>query len=979
MDSAREIDVVINFLADTAEIRRVRREIDGTVTSSEQAARNASNMGRTYSSEYQRWRREQSLLTEESKAMQREMKYGWMAAGDGYAEALNNMVHARYGIYQLTQASYNWERGTRAFMNELDGLGNQMKRANDELINSNNQMRQSFFETAATMRNMTTQASRISDNYQRMKNPLYLVNMGNLALADSLNRVANRGTAASLALELLGPKASNKELQNMIMMINQGLTRMAFVAIGAAVSSYFLYGAMHKAAMANAEYANSFETMLKTVREAFQPMVDVFTSIMTVVYNFITAIAELVIQFNEAHPVLAKFIQGTMLLIPALTLILSPLAIGIGLIAGFKAALAAAWPFIGPLVTGLAAMSSTVWLVAAAIVGLTIVFTQLWQENEKVREVVLSAWEAVRQAISSAISFIMPFLVMFKDKVVEVFNGVKQAIADAFSGDFSGILDIFKTIIPGIIAVIVGGIPGLIIAVANIMYVFRDTILSNKDEIMNAFSTAFDNIVNFLSTKLLPFIKTGIEMVRNIIQGIVQKVPEIYQTVSTVVTELIGTISQSLPQLLETGVSLIQTLISGIQVAYPALLEAIAQIITTLVSNIQTSLPQIVEVASQIITTLVTALLSNLTSLLEVALQIITTLATAIITNIPMFLDVGLQIVTGLVTVILQQLPLLIEAAVQILVMLITMIIENLPMLITVAIQIITTLVTNLIMLLPQLLDVALQLIVTLTNGLIALIPQLIPVALQIIMAIVNGLMSALPQLAAAAVSMIGQLASTLVANIPTVAAAIFNLVATIIVELVKGIPLVLKAGVDIVKSLASGIANTVSSAVSAAWDVCVAVKDKFLSLDLKEVGKFVIQGLINGLSSMKDAAINAAGAVADGVMNKVKGIFGVASPAKEFIAIGEFVSQGLSIGLDNDAYKAIGSSKTLANGVTDGYVQETANNTYSTTTSTTNNNKTNVTININGNEAAEGGMSVQEQVTQALENHYGYLDVTYG
>lgn len=979
MDTAREIDVVVNFLADTAEIRRVSREINRVTNNSEQATYNAANMGRTYSSEYQRWRKEQALLTEESKAMQREMKYGWMAAGDGYAEALNNMVKARYGIYKLTQASYEWQRSTRSFMGEVDALGNQMKHANDDLINHNNKMRQSFFQTAATMRTMTTQAQRISENYQRMRNPIYLVNTANLALADSLNKVANRGKAASLALELLGPKASNKELLNMITMINQGLMRTAFVAIGAAVSSYFLYGAMHKAAMGNAEYANSFQTMLKTVREALQPMVDVFISIMTVIYDFVTAMAELVIKFNEAHPVLAKFIQGTMLLVPALTLLLSPLAIGIGLLAGFRAALAGAWPIIGPIVTGLAAMSSTVWLVAAALVGLTMVFTQLWRENEQFRTVIVDTWETVKNTIMQAVQAINPYLQMFLDKVVEVFNNVKEAIANAFTGDFSGILDIFKTILPGIIAIIVGGIPGLIIAVANMMYVFRDTIMSNKDSIIDVFMNILDSIVNFLSTQVVPFIQAGIAMIKNLVDGLVKNMPAIQSAMLKVVETIITTLTQILPQILEAGISLLQTLVEGMTTTLPKVFEVIKQVLTTLVEAISTNLPLIANAAIEIIMMLVTTIIENIPMILDIGIQIITALVGAILENLPMLLNAGLEILMGLVTAIIEALPTLLEAAIQILLSLIDMIIENLPLLITAAIEILTKLVVSLIELLPMLLDVAVQLLLTLVDGIIELLPTLIPAALEIIKTLFQALIDNLPTIWNAAMEIVLELAKGIIDNLPSIIASATDLVATLIEEVLKAVPLILKAAWDIIKSFVSGIQDKASDVLNAIWEICTGIVDKIMEVDLFDAGANLVKGLANGITSAGGKAIDAAKSLGSSIKEKVEGLWGVASPAKEFIKIGEFASQGLAIGIENDAMQAIKSSQDLANGVSDKYINETASNSYDYSKSSNTTNKNNLTVNINATGSADGGQDVKDQVLDALEQHYGYLDVTMG
>ncbi|MEM5609270.1 hypothetical protein AAHH76_30095 [Bacillus toyonensis] len=86
----------------------------------------------------------------------------------------------------------------------------------------------------------------------------------------------------------------------------------------------------------NPKYAEAYTKMLEKLSEAFNPMKEAFAAVMIPVYKFVTAIAELIIKFNEAHPVLAKFIQGTMMLVPALTLILAPLAVGIGLLKGYR-------------------------------------------------------------------------------------------------------------------------------------------------------------------------------------------------------------------------------------------------------------------------------------------------------------------------------------------------------------------------------------------------------------------------------------------------------------------------------------------------------------------------------------------------------------------------------------------------------------------------------------------------------------------
>ncbi|OJE35120.1 tail length tape measure protein [Bacillus proteolyticus] len=50
--------------------------------------------------------------------------------------------------------------------------------------------------------------------------------------------------------------------------------------------------------------------MIEKLTQALQRMRDVFAAVMIPIYNFISAIADLIIKFNEAHPVLARFIKG---------------------------------------------------------------------------------------------------------------------------------------------------------------------------------------------------------------------------------------------------------------------------------------------------------------------------------------------------------------------------------------------------------------------------------------------------------------------------------------------------------------------------------------------------------------------------------------------------------------------------------------------------------------------------------------------
>ncbi|MBY6087015.1 phage tail protein [Priestia flexa] len=833
--------------------------------------------------------------------MAREMQSAYQDHRQSMRAFHAEQLAVEHQFFRLGQSAHDYAGRTGDLMTEIKRLGAVQKDITDNMIKNNNIMKGEFFSTVGQMLNMSTQASKISDNYKRMANPLLNVNQMALKAANGLNQLALRGNAAVLSLRLLGPTANMKQLLDMQNMINQGLMRFQMIAIGAALTSVFVYGALHKAAMDTVKgYETAFNRMKASVRKAFQPMVDVFGATMKVIYKFIDTMAQLVIKFNEAHPVIAKIVQGMMMLVPALTLLLSPLAIGIGLVAGFSAAWAYLWTFIGPVITGLAAMSSTVWIVAGAIAVLVAAITTLWKTNEGFRNAVISAWSAIKSKAVEVFGFI-PGLI---EKVKQAFATLKQAIVAAFQGDFSKLGAIFKTIGTSIATALTSGIPAVMAAASNLLLSLAQKVTASVPTIISAIQNVVSSMVTFLSTQLPQFIQKGIEVIQNFVQGIIQSAPMMTTGITSAITNLVNAFLTARAAIMQAGVQLMTALLQGFSTLWPAILQAGLQIIMQLVTGILQALPQLITTGMQIWTTLMTTLLSLIPQILQMGLNIIMQLVNGIIAALPQLITVALQIIQTLLNTIVTYAPIIVNSGIQIILSLIQGITQSLPILIPVIVSMITQIINIITQNLPLLINAGVQIITSLVQGISQMLPMIVSVAIQLVTSLVTTLISNYPQLMSAGVQLIGGLIQGILSLAGALVSAGAQLLTSLLTTILSFVGQLLSAGGELIAALVEGILGMLGASESAASDVGDAIKGVFTDLagGIVSVGSDIIKGLINGMSSMVGAAMSKASEIAGKIKDTISSAFQVHSPSrwmKNFI--GKNMMIGWQLGIEGE------------------------------------------------------------------------------
>ena len=118
-----------------------------------------------------------------------------------------------------------------------------------------------------------------------------------------------------------------------------------------------------------------------------------------------------------------------------------------------------------------------------------------------------------------------------------------------------------------------------------------------------------------------------------------------------------------------------------------------------------------------------------------------------------------------------------------------------------------------------------------------------------------------------------------------------------------------LNAVVSNIKQVPTNIQNFMNQAVN-------VIK----RINLVQVGRDMIQGLINGIKAMGSKVAGAIGSVVNSAVSSAKKLLGIKSPSRVFRQIGDDTGEGLVLGLQDKESDVVKASKRLSNGVIGGY-----------------------------------------------------------
>ena len=204
---------------------------------------------------------------------------------------------------------------------------------------------------------------------------------------------------------------------------------------------------------------------------------------------------------------------------------------------------------------------------------------------------------------------------------------------------------------------------------------------------------------------------------------------------------------------------------------------------------------------------------------------------------------------------------------------------------------------------------VALQVaLVAFAGAIIAAAPALIEAIVVVVTGLLDAIIRLTPKIMQAVGVLLDSLIRLIVTYIPKLVVAGYQIITGILNGMAKQVPKIAKAGADLIIAFIKAIGEQGLRIIKAAGDTLI----KFLegltlwinqnSGRLNQAGvdlvKAIIDGMINGIGSLGGMAIQKFKDLGGSIIDGVKGIFGIHSPSKVFHEIGKNVVQGLVNGV---------------------------------------------------------------------------------
>lgn len=294
----------------------------------------------------------------------------------------------------------------------------------------------------------------------------------------------------------------------------------------------------------------------------------------------------------------------------------------------------------------------------------------------------------------------------------------------------------------------------------------------------------------------------------------------------------------------------------------------------------------------------------------------LTTSSTYLFGNLlPMIGNVLSALPEALGTAFTQMAPQIQEGGMKLISFIQTGLTEGLPNLLANADVMLSSFLNNITVAMPGMLEKGKEIVINLVTGFMSSIPKIISSVGNMLNNIVEFMGENLPVIWDTGADILIAIRDGLVEHGPDVLIAIGNVLLNVVSTIIKYLPKLLETGVQIVAKIAAGLLQAIPKIIEAVPKIVKALWEKIKSVDWLTLGKNIIQGIANGLSSAGSILAEAAKNAGKAALNAIKEALGIHSPSRVFEEeVGKMIDLGIAEGVEKNTNAVRKSMRALSN-----------------------------------------------------------------
>jgi TP901 family phage tail tape measure protein len=629
--------------------------------------------------------------------------------------------------------------------------------------------------------------------------------------------------------------------------------------------------------------------------------------------------------FGVTSMALLKIVAIAGGVVTAILLIVTALVIAYNEVEWFRNGVHAAWAWI---VNATKATADAIKVAFSSAIAWTI------QTFNELKAVISDIGVWISEAFTGAIGTISTFFSTLGQKF-----GFISKVVEYIKNSFTTVGNTIATISPLLARLALGflgltGPVGWIIAAAISLGATLFKLSKTNEDVRAAFETAWNGIkvvFGAVMTALQPVIEA-------FAQAFVDLAPEFAKTgkvigeslatlgpafaeLGVAFAELFSALSGLIPSFTEIGTTILKLAVTVL----PQLLTVWGQVFQGIFTVVSTVLPIVINLIKTIIPIILFIVANVLPMMAQIFASVFQMVVSTIIAVMPVIIGLIQAIIPVIMQIITTVLPLLlsiVQAVFPVIMSIIQAVMPVIVAIIKIAADIITNVLVPAISFILQIVQAVFPVIVAIIESALNIIMNVIKVVTGIIKGdwtavwegikgIVISVWDAITAVVIGAVGVVKTVINGAWELIKGVTKTVWNGINALIESILSGIVTVITTSFDAMKSVVKTVTDSIKGVIETGWNAAVGFLE---GIDLYQIGKNILQGLIDGIASMGDAIKRKVESMASLIPQWAKDILGVKSPSRVMMEIGEFTGEGFVNGIKSMINDVKGVTSDMAN-----------------------------------------------------------------